>query len=144
MDNSIVILENIYRHRQEGWSRLEAAKAGAHEVSSAVIASTLTTIAVFLPIVYVEGLASQVFRPLALTVSFSLLASLIVALTLVPMLSSKVLKVERNNRRKNRLLPCGERCFRGWKQRIVLYWFGPLTTKTVIGTTAILFLISCG
>jgi HAE1 family hydrophobic/amphiphilic exporter-1 len=94
VDSSIVILENIYRYRQEGYSRIEAAKQGAAEVSLAVTASTLTTIVVFLPIVYVEGLASQIFRPMALTVSFALLASLVVALTLVPMLSSKILKVE--------------------------------------------------
>lgn len=145
VDNSIVILENIYRHRQEGWSRLEAAKAGAHEVSSAVIASTLTTIAVFLPIVYVEGLASQVFRPLALTVSFSLLASLIVALTLVPMLSSKVLKVERNTRRKNPLFELWGKALSGLETgyRALLVW-AINHKKTVIGTTAILFLISCG
>lgn len=95
VDNSIVILENIYRYRQEGYSRLEAARKGADEVALAVTASTLTTIVVFLPIVYVEGLASQIFRPMALTVSFSLIASLFVALTLVPMLSSKIFKVKK-------------------------------------------------
>jgi len=94
VDNAIVILENIYRYRQEGYSRFEAAKKGAEEVALAVIASTLTTVVVFVPIVYVQGLASQVFRPMALTVTFSLLASLFVSLTLVPMLSSKILKVE--------------------------------------------------
>lgn len=101
VDNAIVILENIYRYRQEGWSRIEAAKRGSNEVALAVTASTLTTIAVFLPIVYVEGLASQIFRPMALTVSFSLIASLLVALTLVPMLSSKILKLEQNSKNDN-------------------------------------------
>ncbi len=96
VDNSIVILENIYRYRQEGYSRIDASTEGANEVGVAITASTLTSMAVFLPIVYVQGLASQVFRPLALTVAFSLLASLFVALTLVPMLSSKLLKVNRN------------------------------------------------
>ena len=96
VDNAIVVLENIYRHRQEGLGRIEAAKKGTAEVGSAVIASTLTTVSVFLPIVFLEGLASQIFRPLALTVTISLLASLLVALTFVPMLSSKLLVVETN------------------------------------------------
>lgn len=93
VDSSIVVLENIYRYRQEGSSRVDAAVNGTDEVSSAVIASTITTICVFLPIVFVEGLSAQLFRPLAMTVSFSLLASLTVSLTLVPMMSSKILKV---------------------------------------------------
>jgi len=96
VDSAIVILENIYRHRQEGLSRIEAAKMGASEVGTAVVASTLTTVAVFLPIVYVEGMASQIFKPLALTISFALLASLLVALSLIPMLASKLLIVETN------------------------------------------------
>ena len=96
VDNAIVVLENIYRHRQEGLGRIESAKKGTAEVGSAVIASTLTTVSVFLPIVFLEGLASQIFRPLALTVTISLLASLLVALTFVPMLSSKLLVVETN------------------------------------------------
>lgn len=92
VDSSIVILENIVRYRQEGYSNIEAAKKGAAELAPAIIASTTTTLVVFLPIVFVEGLASSLFTPLALTVSFSLIASLAVALTLVPMLSSKLLK----------------------------------------------------
>ena len=96
VDNAIVILENIYRYRQNGYNRIDSARDGANEVSLAIIASTLTTVAVFLPIVFVEGIASQIFRPMALTVSFSLLASLMVALTLVPMLCSKYLRVETN------------------------------------------------
>ncbi|MFA5535733.1 MAG: efflux RND transporter permease subunit [Bacillota bacterium] len=93
VDNSIVILENIFRHRELGIENKEAAIAGANEVTSAITASTLTTIAVFFPIVFVDGIGSQLFRELALTVSFSLAASLLVALTLVPMLSSKLLKI---------------------------------------------------
>ncbi|MGE4284387.1 MAG: efflux RND transporter permease subunit [Clostridia bacterium] len=93
VDNSVVVLENIYRHRNEGYSRIEAAKRGTQEVGGAVMASTLTTIAVFLPIVFVEGMAGQIFRELALTVAFSLGASLLVSLTLIPMLSSKFLKM---------------------------------------------------
>lgn len=91
VDSSIVILENIYSYRQRGYSLFDSATKGAAELTPAVIASTTTTLVVFLPIVYVEGIASDIFTPLALTVSFSLLASLIVAITLVPMLSSKLL-----------------------------------------------------
>lgn len=94
VDNSIVVLENIYRFRQEGYSKKEAAVKGASEVTMAVIASTLTTIAVFLPIAFIEGIASTIFKELALTVTFSLAASLVVSLTLIPMLSSKILKVD--------------------------------------------------
>lgn len=94
VDNSIVVLENIYRFRDLGYSRFEAAKEGVQEVGMAVSASTLTTIAVFLPIVFVEGITSTLFKELALTVTFSLIASLVVALTVVPMLASKLLKID--------------------------------------------------
>jgi HAE1 family hydrophobic/amphiphilic exporter-1 len=88
VDNSIVVLENIARHREQGKGIAEAARDGAGEVGMAVVASTLTTIAVFFPLVFVQGIAGQLFKDQALTVTFSLLASLIVALTLIPMLSS--------------------------------------------------------
>ncbi|MBC8399913.1 MAG: efflux RND transporter permease subunit, partial [Candidatus Marinimicrobia bacterium] len=88
LDNSIVVLENISRHRAMGKNILEAANDGASEVSMAVIASTLTTVAVFFPLVFVKGIAGQLFRDQALTVTFALLASLLVAVTLIPMLAS--------------------------------------------------------
>ncbi len=88
VDNSIVVLESIFRKREEGLEPQAAAAEGASIVAMAVIASTLTTVAVFFPLVFVEGLAGQLFRDQALTVSFSLLASLAVALTLVPTLSA--------------------------------------------------------
>ncbi|MCU0643451.1 MAG: efflux RND transporter permease subunit, partial [bacterium] len=88
VDNSIVVLENIHRHREKGKTFLEAAQAGASEVGMAVTASTLTTVAVFFPLVFVKGISGQLFRDQALTVTFSLLASLAVALTLIPMLAS--------------------------------------------------------
>jgi len=94
VDSAIVILENIFRYREQGMGMLEAASVGTKEVGSAVIASALTTVAVFLPIVFVKGLAAELFRPLALTVSFSLLASLVASLTLVPMLAARMLKHE--------------------------------------------------
>ena len=84
VDNSIVVLENIFRHREMGKDAMEAATAGAEEVTGAITASTLTTIGVFAPIVYVEGVAGELFRDLSLAIAFSLLASLLVALTLLP------------------------------------------------------------
>jgi len=88
VDNSIVVLENVQRYREQGLSVLEAARRGSSEVGQAVIAATTTTICVFVPIVFVEGVAGQLFRDQALTVTFSLVASLVVALMLIPMLSS--------------------------------------------------------
>ncbi len=95
VDNSIVVLENIFRYKQYGLDRVEAASRGSEEVGMAITASTFTTIVVFLPVIFVQGLTAQIFRELALTVSFSLFASLIVALTLIPMLSSKILKLSK-------------------------------------------------
>ena len=92
VDNSVVVVENIYRLRNEGLSYIEASIEGAKQVTSAIIASTLTTICVFLPIVFAEGITKQLFVDMGLTIAYSLIASLVVALTLVPMLSSKMLK----------------------------------------------------
>ncbi|MGM0499898.1 MAG: efflux RND transporter permease subunit, partial [Bacillota bacterium] len=94
VDNAVVVLENIYRYRIMGEGKVAAAREGASEVGMAIVASTVTTVVVFLPIVFVEGMAGQLFNDLALTVAFSLIASLIVALTLIPMLASKILKVK--------------------------------------------------
>ncbi|HLU47622.1 MAG TPA: efflux RND transporter permease subunit, partial [Planctomycetota bacterium] len=88
VDNSIVVLESIFRRREEGASLARAAIDGTTEVGPAVVASTLTTVAVFLPIVFVEGVAGQLFRDQAITVTLSLLASLAVAVTVIPMLSA--------------------------------------------------------
>jgi hydrophobic/amphiphilic exporter-1 (mainly G- bacteria), HAE1 family len=88
VDNSIVVLENISRHKKMGKNAADAARTGAGEVGGAVIASTLTTIAVFFPLVFVKGVAGQLFSDQALTITFALVASLVVALTLIPMLSS--------------------------------------------------------
>ncbi|MDE2848423.1 MAG: efflux RND transporter permease subunit [Gemmatimonadota bacterium] len=89
VDNAIVVLESIFRCREEGDSMVEAARRGASEVGMAVTASTLTTIAVFFPIVFIEGIAGQIFTDQALTVTFALLASLAVALTFIPMMASR-------------------------------------------------------
>ena len=91
VDNSIVVLENIFRHREESALRpRESAARGAREVAAAITASTFTTIAVFGPVLYVEGVAGALFGDLSLAVTFSLLASLLVALTLLPVLAARV------------------------------------------------------
>ncbi len=91
VDNSIVVLENIYRLREQGQAPLEAAVNGSEEVTAAVVASALTTVAVFLPLIFVRGMAGVMFRQLAYVIAFSLLCSLAVALTLVPMLAGRLL-----------------------------------------------------
>ena len=91
VDNSIVVLENIYRHRQMGKGRFQAAYEGASEVWGAVLASTLTTIAVFLPVLFVQEEAGQLFRDLAIAISCAVGLSLIVAITVIPSLSAKIL-----------------------------------------------------
>lgn len=91
VDNSIVVIENIYRLRNEGKSAIEASIEGAKEISGAIISSTLTTVCVFLPIVFVKGISRQIFVDMGLTIAYSLVASLIVALTLVPAMASNML-----------------------------------------------------
>ena len=92
VDNSIVVIENIYRLRGEGYSIRRAAVEGADQVTGAIVASTLTTVSVYAPIIFTEGITRQLFVDLALTIAFTLLASLVVALTFVPALSSGMLK----------------------------------------------------
>jgi HAE1 family hydrophobic/amphiphilic exporter-1 len=94
VDNSIVVLENIFRLRQTGLPADEAAERGTDEVAMAVTAATFTTIAVFLPIAYVHGVAGELFAPQAWTVTFALLASLVVSLTVLPMLAARFLRLE--------------------------------------------------
>ena len=91
VDDAIVVLENIYRHRAMGEDRLTAVTRGPREVAGAITASTLTTVAVFLPLGFVGGLVTQFFLPFSLTVTFALLASLVCALTVVPVLAYLVI-----------------------------------------------------
>ena len=95
VDNSVVVIENIYRLRSKGATVIQAAVSGARQVLGAIVASTLTTVCVFLPIVFVEGITKQLFTDLALTMTYSLLASLIVALTLVPAMAAGMLRKEK-------------------------------------------------
>ncbi len=94
VDNSIVVLESSYRKQLAGLSPAEAAREGTAEVGKPIIASTLTTVAVFIPMLFVQGIAGLIFDDLSLTVAFALLVSLAVALTLIPLLSAKLLKLE--------------------------------------------------
>jgi len=98
VDCAVVVLENIYRHQQEGEPSDHAAVVGAGEVGAAIVASTLTTVVVFLPIVFVRGIAGYLFKEQALTVTYSLLTSLVVALLLIPMLSSRFLRTRKSER----------------------------------------------
>lgn len=120
VDNAVVVLENIFRHRQEGATRTRAAVIGSQEVGLAIAASTLTTLCVFLPLIFVQGMMGIIFQELSLTVAFSLIASLVIALTLVPMLSSKWLKD-----------PAPPSADGGWKSRLSSLWEQALTSIEV-------------
>ncbi len=102
VDNAIVVIENIFRRMEEGEGKEEAAKKGAAEVGMAITASTLTTIAVFFPMVFAQGITGKLTRGLALSIAFALLASLFVALTVVPMVASLIFKANHNNARENK------------------------------------------
>ncbi|MGB2873233.1 efflux RND transporter permease subunit [Psychrobacillus psychrotolerans] len=97
VDNSIVVIENIERHLGLGKTPKEAARIGTKEVAGAITASTLTTVAVFVPVLFLSGLIGQIFTEFALTISFSLFASLVVAITVIPMMASKLLKKPKGN-----------------------------------------------
>lgn len=148
VDSAIVVLENIYRFRAEGYSRKESAIKGASEVGMAITASTLTTIAVFLPIVFVEGMVGIMFKDFALTVTLSLAASLLVSLTLIPMLSSKILRVEsKKEATKKKKLDFLYKAFDNIFGRIENVYKGLLTKslkrrKTTILIAGVVFIVS--
>ncbi len=111
VDNSVVVLENIYRYRKLGYDAEDAAYLGSKEVGMSVMASTLTTVAVFIPLIFIRGMIGQVFYDLSMTICIALICSLIVSLTFIPMACSKLLKsdvgiyeVERKDNRFNRIL----------------------------------------
>ncbi len=104
VDSSIVVIENIHRLRESGMGRVEAAVEGTGEVSSAIIASTFSTLAVFIPFIFVRGIAGVMFKQLAVVVSFSLACSLLVSLTLVPMLASRLLGQRKQSPRQSRVI----------------------------------------
>ncbi len=113
VDNSIVVIENIYRLLREGKSPKEAAIIGASQVSGAITASTLTTVAVFLPIIFIQGMTADLFTAMALTVTFSLMASLLIAITMVPSLSARILR--QNRLKEGKIL----KKIQAWYERIV-------------------------
>lgn len=113
VDNSIVVLENIYRFRNEGKGIIEAAEFGTREVMLSISASTLTTIIVFVPIIFVEGMTGKIFKEMGLIITFSLMASLIIAITFLPMMASKLLNNQKiANTRKKSILT---KLFDGWE-----------------------------
>ncbi|MGM0471228.1 MAG: efflux RND transporter permease subunit [Bacillota bacterium] len=141
VDNSIVVLENIFRHLQhEGANPIRAAKKGSGEVGTAVLASTLTTVSVFVPISFVDGIARELFGPFAMTVAFAILASFLIAITFVPMASSKLLSTARLQSEdkwfRNSLNNFGNRVLSIYKR--VLSWCLNYR-KTTITITILLF-----
>ncbi|GEN84014.1 multidrug ABC transporter [Sporosarcina luteola] len=137
VDNAIVVIENIERHLAMGKDRMNAAREGAKEISGAITASTLTTLAVFVPVIFISGLIGQIFTEFALTISFSLFASLVVALTVVPMMASRMLKKPKKNiearRRRSKTLNSFERSVK-WSLR----------HRTVILLLTIVLLVASG
>ena len=147
VDSAIVVLENIYRYRVEGYSKKEAAIKGAKEVGLSITASTLTTIAVFLPIVFVDGMVGILFKDFAMTVTLSLTASLVVALTFIPMLSSKILTIDDNTEGKKKRLDFIYKAFDNLFEKIEnkyksLLELGLKRRKTTIGISVIVFVLS--
>jgi HAE1 family hydrophobic/amphiphilic exporter-1 len=148
VDSSIVVLENTYRHREQGQSPVDSALVGSSEVSSAIIASTLTTLVVFFPVVFIRGMSGIMFRQMAYVVSFSLLCALIVALTLIPMLSSKFLRYSpsqhlKGESRLHRIYVTSEAAFRKVEQRYAALLDWALHhRKIVVSGTFAMFVVS--
>ncbi|MDP3831346.1 MAG: efflux RND transporter permease subunit, partial [Ignavibacteriaceae bacterium] len=147
VDNSIVVLENIYRHRELGESKLESAEVGATEVGMAITASTLTTIAVFVPVLFVPNITGQLFKDLVLTITFSLIVSLIVALTVVPVMSANILRLETkkpgkfSSKIKDRITAGFEKLSLNYSR--ILNW-SLSHKKSVLGIVTLLLIISLG
>ena len=139
VDNSIVVIENIYRLRNKGMSPAKAAVEGAKQVAGAIMASTLTTVCVFLPIVFTEGLSRQLFSDMGLTIAYSLFASLLVALTLVPVMGSSLLlrTQEKEHRIFNRILAAYEKTLRFVlrKKAVIIIPVILLLILSIYGTT---------
>jgi len=147
VDNSIVVLENIFRMRESGDLLDHAAVDGAEEVTSAVIASTLTTLVVFLPLVFIRGMSGVMFKQLSLVVSFSLLCSLAVALTVVPTLSARILPRESNDERlrhslRGSIFELSGRFLKALENRYKQLLHFALANRAFVVTLAILLLIA--
>ncbi|KQC07662.1 MAG: hypothetical protein APR54_05810 [Candidatus Cloacimonas sp. SDB] len=138
VDNSIVVIENIYRHLEMGKSKFQAAKVGANQVAMAITASTLTTIAVFFPMIFAEGMTGILVRGLALTVAFSLIASLFVSLTIVPVIASVLFRRTQDRPEIDK----SQQFFEGIKQRYskILAWVLDNRGKTIAMVAILLVL----
>jgi len=143
VDNAVVVIENIFRHLEEGDDRIAASKLGASEVGMAISASTLTTVAVFFPMIFGTGIAGQLSRGMALSVSFSLIASLVIALTVVPMIASILFKARKSKEEYEKAF--GETKFGRLKEGYGKFLRITLEHRkiTIIFTTT-LFLLSLG
>ncbi|MBU1356782.1 MAG: efflux RND transporter permease subunit [Candidatus Edwardsbacteria bacterium] len=140
VDDSIVVLENIYRHREEGHDAREAALQGSSQVAMAVLAATITTIVVFIPIAFVSGIAGVMFKPMSYTVSFSLIASYFVSMMLIPLLSKKFMKVESNDQMDSWLIRNWLNKFNKWLKSLDIVYQNIISwairhKKQVIGIT---------
>lgn len=148
VDSAIVVLENIYRHREGGKSAVESALIGTDEVWAAILASTLTTLVVFIPVVFIRGMSGIMFKQMALVVSFSLVCSLFVSLTLVPMLASRYLHVTLKSHysgesKLHRIYAMSESAFNRIEREYSVFLQWALNhRKKVIILTLSLFLIS--
>ncbi len=150
VDSAIVVLENIYRFRAEGLSKQEAAIKGSSEVAMAITASTLTTIAVFLPIAFIDGMVGTMFKEFAMTVTLSLGASLLVSITLIPMLSSKILTLEADENTRGTKKKKLDFIYRGFDrifEKTEKLYKNLLTTslkrrKLTLGISALIFVLS--
>ena len=142
VDSAIVVLENISRFREQGLDGVRSAVDGSEEVTSAIIAGTFTTLAVFLPLIFVRGMVGILFKQLAYVISFSLLCSLFVALTLVPMLSARLHKpVTLDDGKKNhRLYRASERIFRGVENSYKHFLDFALNHRIIVVILAILLI----
>ncbi|MCB9641560.1 MAG: efflux RND transporter permease subunit [Myxococcales bacterium] len=141
VDNSIVVLENIYRHREDGLTPREAAIRGGDELTAAIIASTLTTLVVFLPLIFARGVSGALFKQLAYVVAFALVCSLVVALTLVPMFAARLLSHDLNapqdpNSWSVRLFALSEKLFTGLES-----FYGWALRKTLNSPSTLMGLI---
>ncbi|KZE38318.1 cation transporter [Bhargavaea cecembensis] len=136
VDNSIVVIENIERHLAMGKKRGQAALDGTKEVGGAITASTLTTIAVFLPVIFISGLIGRIFTEFAMTISFSLLASLFVALTVIPMMASRMLKKPKRDLETRRRR---SKSYRNFERSVI---WSLRHRKTVLGLTTVLLAVS--
>jgi HAE1 family hydrophobic/amphiphilic exporter-1 len=147
VDNSIVALENIYRHHEMGKNLMESADIGTTEIGMAITASTLTTVSVFVPVLFVPNITGQLFKDMVLTITYSLVVSLIVAVTIVPMMSTRILKLEttKKNNRFSRI----KDTMGGWliwlsdKYSKSLHW-SIYHKKTVLISVAVAFVLSIG